>query len=417
MKRNFPSLVLVLIFAGSIFPQASAAVFSCDQAVVQALGHNVDLEAARLTVAEARGRLFQAGRLSNPEVEATIQPHVNGRERLGEFGITQRFPLTARLRLAKDVSKFGLAAAEAEVANAERLLAGDVRTAVTQALVLAARMDLRRRQQSNSVELAEFARRTAVAGEGPGIDALQLDLETGQHAVRLKGLEAEANVFQARLRPLLGMAEEEGPSFSGSLEEPRTLPPAPEVLERRRPDQAAAAARSSAAQEAARLARTGKWEDAGLGLFGEIDRNEDGPFGLQTDHRLGIRLSVPLPLWNRNRGRIDEASANARRVAMEAEALDRRVRAEIASADSEMRGAFAALRGITDTLLPQALAIEDRITRARAEGQASFTDLLRARERRLELESARIDALAGYHLAATRLLTAVGGVSHFSKTP
>ena len=417
MKRDFLSLVLVLIFAGSIFPQASAAVFSCDQAVVQALGHNVDLEAARLTVAEARGRLFQAGRLSNPEVEAAIRPHVNGRERLGEFGITQRFPLTARLRLAKDVSKFELAAAEAEVANAERLLAGDVRTAVTQALVLAARMDLRRRQQSNSVELAEFARRTAVAGEGPGIDALQLDLETGQHAVRLKGLEAEANVFQARLRPLLGMAEEEGPSFSGSLEEPRTLPPAPEVLERRRPDQAAAAARSRAAQEAARLARTGKWEDAGLGLFGEIDRNEDGPFGLQTDHRVGIRLSVPLPLWNRNRGRIDEASANARRVALEAEALDRRVRAEIASADSEMRGAFAALRGITDRLLPQALTIEDRITRARAEGQASFTDLLRARERRLELESARIDALAGYHLAATRLLTAVGGVSHFSKTP
>ena len=417
MKRDFLSLVLVLIFAGSIFPQASAAVFSCDQAVVQALGHNVDLEAARLTVAEARGRLFQAGRLSNPEVEAAIRPHVNGRERLGEFGITQRFPLTARLRLAKDVSKFELAAAEAEVANAERLLAGDVRTAVTQALVLAARMDLRRRQQSNSVELAEFARRTAVAGEGPGIDALQLDLETGQHAVRLKGLEAEANVFQARLRPLLGMAEEEGPSFSGSLEEPRTLPPAPEVLERRRPDQAAAAARSRAAQEAARLARTGKWEDAGLGLFGEIDRNEDGPFGLQTDHRVGIRLSVPLPLWNRNRGRIDEASANARRVALEAEALDRRVRAEIASADSEMRGAFAALRGITDRLLPQALTIEDRITRARAESQASFTDLLRARERRLELESARIDALAGYHLAATRLLTAVGGVSHFSKTP
>ena len=145
MKRDFLSLVLVLIFAGSIFPQASAAVFSCDQAVVQALGHNVDLEAARLTVAEARGRLFQAGRLSNPEVEAAIRPHVNGRERLGEFGITQRFPLTARLRVAKDVSKFGLAAAEAEVANAERLLAGDVRTAVTQALVLAARMNLRRR--------------------------------------------------------------------------------------------------------------------------------------------------------------------------------------------------------------------------------------------------------------------------------
>jgi len=58
-----------------------------------------------------------------------------------------------------------------------------------------------------------------------------------------------------------------------------------------------------------------------------------------------------------------------------------------------------------------------RVDAGRLKLQASFTDLLRARERRLELESARIDALAGYHLAATRLLTAVGGVSHFSKTP
>jgi outer membrane protein, heavy metal efflux system len=416
MKRVFPSLILVLTLAGWILQPARAAVFSCDQAVAQALGHNADLDAARITVAEARGRRVQAGRLSNPEVEAAIRPHANGRERLGEFGITQRFPLTARLRLAKDVSRLELAAAEAEVADAERRLAGEVRTAVTQMLVLAARMDLRRRLQSNSVELAEFARKTAAAGEGPGIDALQFDLETSQHAIRLNALEAEANVLRAQLRPLLGMSDTEELSFSGSLAEPQAPPPVPKLLENRRPDQVAAAARTGAAQEAVRLARAGKWEDAGLGFFGEIDRNEDGPFGLQTDHRVGIRLSVPLPLWNRNRGRIDEASATVRRVAMEAEALGRRVRSEIAAADSEMRGAFATLRGITDSLLPQARAIEDRIKSARAVGQASFTDLLRARDRRLELESARIDALAGYHLAAVRLQTAVGGVGQPSKT-
>ena len=405
MKVCLFRILLVWCLLMMALPATVAASFTPDDAVVHALRNNADLAAARFAVAEARGRLHQAGRLPNPEMETALRHHVNGDERAGEFGLTQRFPLTARLRLARRISQQELAAAEAEVTDAERILAGSVRSRVIQSLTLTALQELRRQQHSNSVQLASIARRAAAAGEGSEADAMQFDLEAGQLEIRQTKLHTEAQVLQSQLQLLLGVTNGLPVEISGNLADPPSPPPRLDPPIAMRPDQTAAAARTAAARESARLARAGKWEDVGLGLFGEIDRNEDAPTGIQTDQRVGIRLSIPLPFWNRNRGRIEEANATAARAAREASALDQRVQSERIIADAAMRGAHARLRGIADTLLPKARQMEALLEQAHTRGQGPLTDLLRARERRLELESARIEALAEYHLAVIQLLT------------
>jgi len=99
MKVHCLVLFLVLLADGA--PRAAAAAFTSESAVRHALANNVDLAAARLTVEEARGRLAKAGRLADPELESELKPDVRGREGVLGFGLTQRFPLTARLRLEK----------------------------------------------------------------------------------------------------------------------------------------------------------------------------------------------------------------------------------------------------------------------------------------------------------------------------
>ena len=90
---------------------------------------NPDLAAARLRIAEARGRLVQSGRLSNPEVEFGYNRNTaNPREHTLGVALLQRFPVTARLRFEKAVSQAQLAAAEAEVADVERKLIAQART-------------------------------------------------------------------------------------------------------------------------------------------------------------------------------------------------------------------------------------------------------------------------------------------------
>jgi hypothetical protein len=65
---------------------------------------NPDLAAARLRIREALGRMNQSGRLANPELEAGFDHDPRMQERKFEVGFSQRFPITGRLDLEKQVT-------------------------------------------------------------------------------------------------------------------------------------------------------------------------------------------------------------------------------------------------------------------------------------------------------------------------
>ena len=131
-------LRIFLIFTIAMTSAAAQEVrLTLETAPAYALRNNPTLAAARLRIEEARGRLKQAGRLSNPEFDVEFDRNTRIPE--GSLGLTlsQKFPVTARLRLEKAVSRAELAAAEAEVRNAERKLAAEVQTVVVKLLALA----------------------------------------------------------------------------------------------------------------------------------------------------------------------------------------------------------------------------------------------------------------------------------------
>ncbi len=71
-----------------------------------------------------------------------------------------------------------------------------------------------------------------------------------------------------------------------------------------------------------------------------------------------------------------------------------------------MEAALAQLANIETNLLPRATLIEDRLRAQAGQGQGTFSDVLRARDGRLDLERSRIDTLRDYHLARARYLSA-----------
>ena len=73
-------------------------------------------------------------------------------------------PLTARLRHEKAASRAELAAAEAEVRDAERKLAAEVSASAVKLLALSGQRDLRDRQLGNSRELSGFLLKRAGRG-------------------------------------------------------------------------------------------------------------------------------------------------------------------------------------------------------------------------------------------------------------
>ncbi len=392
--------IIFFLLACAVSVQAGGVALSIDATADYALKHNPTLAAARLRIKEARGRFQQSGRLSNPELELDFTRNTTGPESSAGIALIQRFPLTARLRHEKAVSRAQLAAAEAEVRDSERKLAAEVRTAAVKLLALGGQRELRGIQLGNSRELSGFLLKRVEAGEASAVDASQVELESRQIEVENLMLAADEAVLLGELRPLLGIAGAERITITGELPAPKSIPAASEPTGR--PDILAAQSRAEAARSVVLEQRARRWEDFGLGASYTRERVLDDPEPVATEHIIGFRFSFPLPLWNNNSGRIREAEAAATRAELEVKATKLGANAEVTAALDAMR-AYARLIGeLDEQVLPAATRIEDQLRNSYSTGQTALTDVLRARTRRLELQRQRLDALRDYHLARIR---------------
>jgi cobalt-zinc-cadmium efflux system outer membrane protein len=273
-------------------------------------------------------------------------------------------------------------------------------------LALQARRRLEEKQIANAKEVAAAVTKLAAAGEGSTLEAGQLELEAAQMEISVAQTDAEMAALRGELRPLLGMAPGESLAVTGELPD-AAAPPRTEPEMKSRPDYQMAEAKAEAASLGVKAARASKWDDISVGVAAEVERKEDSPDGLETDTFVGVKFSLPLPLWNKNEGKIQAAEAAAQRAAKEIEALALRIRSESSAARAEMEASAAIVSRAAD-LLPKTAALEERFRKSYAAGQSTLTEILRVRDRRLALELSRLNALRDFHLARIRLQAALG---------
>lgn len=366
---------------------------------------NPQLTAARLAVAEAKGRLLGAGRLENPVLslehqgESGLSPGATG------LGIDQAFPLTKRLKLEKRLSSQMVRAAELEVRDAERRLIAEAQAFVVRLIAIDQQRDLRRRQAGVVRELADFAKERSAKGELSPLDAAQALVDAQRALLAGKTLETERVAILGEAKRLLGVPPEGSLAVSGGLPG-LSLPLASDW--RQRPDFQASLLQEEAAKTDVELARSKRWEDATAGIFGA--REHEAVPGGGEDHSgyLGFRVSIPLPLRKRNEGEVAEKSAGAERAALESEALASAITIEAATAREEMAAHAELAAEMRQTLLPAIREQSGRLEQAYKTGEVDLLSVLRAREQQLELEAAILDASRDFHLARVRYEAAVG---------
>jgi outer membrane protein, heavy metal efflux system len=406
MSKLYPLAVLAL--ASTVVPlRAEPAVVVTLATVGDRIRvQNPDLAAARLRIQEALGRMNQAGRLANPELDSGFEHDPRFREGKLEIGFSQRFPVTGRLRLEKEVSLTELKSSEAEVREVERQLTGQARQAVVKMLATRQRRELLHQQSGVSTRFAEFLAEIAVKGEGSPLDAGQAKLEAASLAVEMRQLDAAQAALIGELKPLLGMRPGDALNVGGTLPEP-TLP-GTAADPSRRPDFQVAKLDALAAAQGVVLEQARRYDDVEGSLFAAAERTEDAPVGYDSEAIIGLRFKVPLPLWNKNEGAIQEAQAKQQRKEMEATALSRNIRLEAEAARTEMQEWAKMIAEINDTLLPLADEQAAFAETTFRNGQGEIQSVLRSREKRLQLAASRLDALREFHLARVRHETALG---------
>ena len=411
--RRFCHLLGVVIaatIAGAGIPRSHALTMEASAQL--ALRNNLELKAAYYEVEKARGRLLQAGLLPNPSLELageTDRAFKNEGERKFAVAVSQAFPITGRLKHARTVGRVEVALAIAEIRNRERLLIGDVQRVFIQVLAGSEQIAARRELLETTNALVTLSRQRFEAAQVSQVDVNLANIETQKLQQEIRLLEADREANLLALKQKLGLAPQTPLSIEGSLRGVAGSLGAP-VDPRRafslRPDLRAVELAAERARAEARLASSVAWGDPTVSFGFDQNRRSDVPIGLVTDRSLGLKLSIPLPAFNQNQGKIYEQQSAERLAVGQLSAQRLGVQTEIAVAGERAARIGAALETYERSLLPLISQNTAVLQQGYREGKADFTQILQSQNQRATLRIAAVDLARDRALALVDLQTA-----------
>lgn len=410
---------LTFAIANSAISQTSTQSLTADEAVREALAANRDLQAARLTIDVARGGLRQAGRLANPELELDYADDFafSGEgERAGSVRLAQKFPVTARLAREKDVASQDVAIAEAEVRNFARILIAEVQRTFYSIRSFDERLGVNRQLVESVRQVEDATARRLEAAEASPAEVSLLRTERLRLEQDAQRLIREREVAAAALSRLLARPLPGDPDLVGELDPgPLPSPYAANGLGERS-DLEAAGKAIDRADAARALARSEVWEDWTAGFGYEADRQVFEPpiDGVYSDSLLAFRVTVPLPLWNRQQGRIASAEAERLRSRRSRDGLALRIEEEVRAADAQARTLRASVDAYADEILPSATETRDLFERGYLQGLVGIAELLQAQRQYNESRALYFELLGDLRQAAIALETALGTSPHLN---
>lgn len=413
---------MLAMLLGSLAAGGQAAgALTLDQAVASALQNNLDLRAAYFEVEKARGRLIQAGLWPNPELglsTTTDRPFNNEGERVSTAGFQQAFPISGRLHFAKQVSRVDVAQAMMEIRNRERLLIGEVERDFLNVLLLRQQIAANREFIGVNREFVDVFEKRLKRAEVSEVDVNLARVELQRLQLETAVLESDLKARELSLKLRLGLLPEHSLAVEGDIDalmakfRPEEYPTTMLV---NRPDLRQTELGIDRALAEVRLARAEAWADWTIGTDYQSEKTVVEPLPASADQLLGFRLSIPLPIWNRNQGRVYEQRAAADQARQQVEALQLSVRTEIATALARALKLREVVNKYRSELLPTLTRTIDLVRKGYNEGLIAPTQVIQAQQQRATLRTAFLVASTNYLQALVDLETATASSPFLKK--
>ncbi len=316
--------------------------------------------------------------------------------------INQLIEIGGKRKARQRSARAGLESARAQFYDARRLL--DL--GVAKAYIAAELAEENKKVlQASAASLAQEARLAALrvnAGEISAADQEQIEITSERFSLDARSAEASAGQARIALEVLLGIAK---PRPDCVLADPLAgLALLPEPMPTnsagaRRPDVLAAEAAARKAEADVRLQKAERIPDPTV-LAQYEHEPPDAP------NTVGLGLSFPLPLWNRNRGNILAAGAalEAARLAYAKEQAQ--AAAEIATALLAYEDAVERWQRYRDRIRPESEQVRKTKAYAYEKGGASLLDMLVAERDDNDIRMAALQAAADAATAAATLKAA-----------
>jgi cobalt-zinc-cadmium efflux system outer membrane protein len=407
-------LTLLLLAFVCIPLRAEPVPRSINAIVALALDYSAELAALDKEATAQQLRAVQAGTLSNPTLELEGSTGIltgSSESRNASIGINQELPLYGKLRLRRKALEREAEALHRKRDNAARLLKDEVATLALDYLLSDKRYELAVDMVKLNRELVAIAGERFKAGDIPELEFNLTKVELARAESRLLEVERVRSPLRVTLSVLTGLNEADI-VLSDKLTTPLSSLKTQDLVKQSlslRPDLLALALEREKAETEHRLAKAEALANPTVGLFAQWQRNSvevGGMSAINRDKLLGLRLSVPIPVFDRNTGGTAAARAFVDAARSRHLALERTIAGEVETAISRLSLSERILALLEQGIIPQMTENLKLTQEAYRIGEVGILSVLDQQKKFFEVNETYLSALHARRVAFIKLETA-----------
>ena len=391
---------------------------TADRAVAFALENNGELQALRKDADAARALVKQASLRPNPTLSASGARQINGADnsQLSELSLPLELGGRRAARIA--IAQRELEAREFELANQERLLAGDVRLKFGEALAAIKKLDVTEKTLAAAKQGYDLVAARVTEGKIAPLEQNVFLVEVNRLQSIRETAEGKVEIAMFELRNMIGMNPDEPLRLRGNFD--NLIASLPLLIEstdnalRERPDlQGARTVEKLAVAKIEQAKSEGKLDasvkagyqriNSSFPVSGFDDRGILRPVQ-DVFHFFTFGVEINLPVRNRNQGAVEAAMFEQQAAQRRVEFGELTIRREVATAFAKYKRAARSLSIFQNGVRDQANANLQVIWQTYELGSRSLLEYIAEERRFLDIENELIDAELETYIANIEIM-------------
>jgi cobalt-zinc-cadmium efflux system outer membrane protein len=388
------------------------------QALALALMHNPELKAFPYALRAAEARVLQARLLPNPKIEVEVEEFGGSGYRSGfdaaemSLRIGQRVELGGKRDRRTRLASLGKELVDWDYESARADVIHRVTRAFAAVLAAQARLELAEKVLELSRQAQAAVAQRVQAGKDSPVAELRADVVVSQACIETQRAAKLLTAARQKLASLWGSRRPSSQEVTGDLYEVARPEPPDRDVERilENPDLARWKTEQDRRRAAMRLEKARAVSD--VTIAGGVQRFEE-----TDDSAFIVGLAIPLPLFDRNQGGVQEAAASLARTREQYGAAQVAALANLSEAASRLSAAYEEVVLLRDEVLPKAEQAFAAAGRGYREGKFDYLAVLDTQRTLFETQAQFIDAAEAYHAARADVERLTGQPSFATGTP
>jgi cobalt-zinc-cadmium efflux system outer membrane protein len=407
----------IICIATSFSVQAETPQQSLPQLVEYSLINNGDLKSFREEKGIRDAGKVRAGLLPNPTLEfeaSTGAMTGSSNENSLTIGISQEISLTGKQDKRLVISERELDIYRWQVVDRERVVREEVKTAYYDVILAHKRIELADHAINLNRQLLDVAKERLAAGDIPELEMNLVKVELARSEGSRIDVAKALNQSNAKLSTAMGLPSDESPAISGNLDTEVTVKKSLRDLKQLalglRPDLKALEAEKGRGDADIVLAEAESVPNLTAGFFYSHDRRTDATgVGEEKvrDNMLGIRLTMPIPVFDKNQAGVQEARAKKSSSESRLLAAIRNIERQVETAYASFQNSEKILSMYKTNIIPQLEENLNLTQEAYRLGEVGILAVIQEQKKFIELNEGYLSALHTRQTALVKLESAV----------